>query len=210
MKRTLPLLPLFLLLCAASAQAQLYKWVGPDGKVTYSDSPPPKSAAHVETKTLTSDGLSTAGLPYELSEAVKNHPVTLYTTTDCAPCSQGRNLLNQRGIPFTEKTVNSKEDVEQLKKMNGDGKLPFLLVGRSKEHGFESSAWNAALSAAGYPETSRLPKSYRNPQAEAAAGEPKPAAAKVANQATKENRSAETTTSELPPATGNAPPGFRF
>lgn len=212
-KRTLtlwqPVLLMTLLACAASAQAQLYKWVGPDGKITYSDAPPPSSATRVEAKTLASDGPGTAGLPYELAEAVKSHPVTLYSTTNCAPCDEGRSLLSQRGIPFSEKTVTSKDDAEQFKKVGGDTNLPFLLVGRNKQRGFEASAWNAALTTAGYPETSRLPKSYRNPQAEAAAGV-KPAVAKADKPPVKANTPVDTPASELPPATGNAPPGFRF
>ena len=211
MRHTLRLSALVLLVCATGAQAQLYKWVGPDGKVTYSDTPPPKSAARVETKSLDTGGVSTAGLPYELAEAVKNHPVTLYTTADCAPCNEGRNLLTQRGIPFAEKTVANKEDAEQFKKINSEGKFPFLTVGRSKERGFEASAWNQALNAAGYPQSSRLPQGYRNPQAEPVAGEAKTIPAKASPpSSSKETKSAVTTPSELPPATGNAPPGFRF
>ena len=40
-----------LLLAAASASAQ-YKSIGPDGRVTYSDQPPPKTARVVEQKKL--------------------------------------------------------------------------------------------------------------------------------------------------------------
>ena len=32
-------------------------------------------------------------------------PVTLYTSTNCAPCGAGRTLLASRGIPFSERTV---------------------------------------------------------------------------------------------------------
>jgi glutaredoxin len=209
MRRTLPLGALALLVCATGAQAQLYKWVGPDGKVTYSDTPPPKSATRVETKALGADSVSTAGLPYELAEAVKNYPVTLYTTADCAPCNEGRNLLTQRGIPFAEKTVASREDSERYKKINSEGKFPFLTVGRGGERGFESSAWNQTLTAAGYPQSSRLPQGYRNPQAEPVAGEAKPVSAK-ARSSNKEATNAATTPDELPSAIGNAPPGFRF
>jgi len=206
MKRTL--WSLCILLCATSAQAQLYKWVGPDGKITYTDSPPPSSAKHVETKAAAGGGVNTAGLPYELSQAVKNHPVTLYTTANCTPCDEGRKLLAGRGIPFSEKTVNSSEDIAQYKKLNSEGHMPFLLVGRKQERGFESSAWNMALTAAGYPETSQLPKTYRNPPAEAAAPAPKTVASTQERQtATVE---AAPSTTELPPPTGNAPPGFRF
>lgn len=208
MKRTLPLWSL-LFLFSAGAHAQLYKWVGPDGKVGYSDTPPPPSARRVETKSLPSAEVDTSNFPFELSAAVKNHPVTLYTTSNCIPCDDGRRLLNERGIPFTEKTVNSNDDIAALKKISSDGQLPLLAVGRSNERGFETTMWNNALTAAGYPATSKLPKNYRNQPAEAAAGRA------VSPKATKQVRADDaapqsSAAGEAPAATGNAPPGFRF
>lgn len=208
MKRVLQSCSVLLLICAASAHAQLYKWVGPDGKVTYSDTPPPK-AAKVESKSLPSGASSTAGLPFELAEAVKTHPVTLYTTKDCAACDQGRQLLSQRGIPFREKTVNSAEDLAQFRKAGGGASMPLLTVGRTKETGFEAGAWNMALTSAGYPESSKLPKTYQNPPPEAAA--PKPVVAKQEHDRRERSATAAAPApTDLPPAVGNAPPGFRF
>lgn len=207
MKRVLQSCSLLLLLCAAAAQAQMYKWVGPDGKITYSDTPPPKTAKQVEAKTLTTGSVNTSDFPFELAEAAKNSPVTLYTTKDCAPCDEGRKLLNTRGVPFKEKTVTSTEDIAQFRKVSSDGKLPVLTIGRNKENGFESANWNSALTSAGYPESSKLPKNYRNPEAEAAAPKPK---AKEAEVAASTKTTAPPQATDLPPATGKAPPGFRF
>jgi glutaredoxin len=209
MKRALQSLSLLLLLGSATAHAQLYKWVAPDGKVTYSDTPPPAAATRVETKPVTSGSTVSVGLPFELSQAMKNHPVTLYTTRDCVPCDDGRKLLSQRGVPFSEKTVHTNEDILQFRQVAGDSQLPVLTVGRTKESGFEASVWNAVLTAAGYPETSRLPKTYRNPPAQAAAPKTEPVAEKNPER-TAESRPASPPATELPPAAGNAPPGFRF
>jgi glutaredoxin len=201
---------LLLLICASAAQAQLYKWVGADGKVTYSDVPPPSSAARVETKPLTIGDVSAGDFPFELQTAMKNNPVTLYTTVNCAPCDDGRKLLAERGVPYAEKTVNSGEDAAQFRKIAGaDAQLPYLVVGRHKERGYEPGAWNTALNSAGYPESSKLPKNYRNPTAEATAPAPKPVAAKQDNAVT-ERASARNSAGELPPPVGNVPPGFRF
>jgi glutaredoxin len=209
MKRVLQLSTALLLLAAATAQAQLYKSVGPDGKVIYSDSPP-SSATRVETKALAVRGASTADMPFELAEAMKSHPVTLYTSRNCVPCDEGRKMLSERGIPFGEKTVNSGEDVSQFRKMGGESQLPLLVVGRNKERGFESGAWNTALTSAGYPESSKLPKSYRNPPAEAAAPAPKVVASQQRNADETGANTSRSGATELPPAIGNAPPGFRF
>ncbi|TFV91850.1 glutaredoxin family protein, partial [Oxalobacteraceae bacterium OM1] len=133
---------LLLLLCAAGAQAQLYKSVGPDGKVTYSDTPPAGNAK-VEAKAISGGGSSVSELPYELQQAVQANPVVLYSSQNCLPCDEGRKLLTARGIPFTEKTVSTNEDATLFKTVaGGDMSLPLLLVGRQKERGFLASAWN--------------------------------------------------------------------
>jgi glutaredoxin len=200
---------LLLLVCAAGAQAQLYKWVGPDGKVTYSDTPPSGIAKQVETKSMGGGGVNTGDLPYELQQAVRSSPVTLYTTNNCIPCDEGRKLLSNRGVPFAEKTVNSNDDTVQFRKVAGNElSLPVLMVGRQKQRGFEPSAWNSALSAAGYPESSKLPKSYHNPAAEPAA--PKPTVQAGARANASAEPAAPGMATEPPPPAGNAPPGFRF
>ncbi|WP_151637355.1 glutaredoxin family protein [Noviherbaspirillum aerium] len=209
MKRLLQSCSVLMLLCAATAHAQLYKWVGPDGKVTYSDVPPPKTAAKVETRALSAGGSVFGDLPYELAEVTRSHPVTLYTTRNCAACDDGRKLLSERGIPFQEKTVTSNEDIARFKQAGGDGNLPMLTIGREKENGFEAGAWNGALTSAGYPETSRLPRNYRNPAAVAAAPAPQAVAAEK-NRTQEQPAAKPSAATELPPAIGNAPPGFRF
>lgn len=199
----LPLSLLITLLFSANAHAQLYKWVAPDGKITYSDTPPPSSIKKVEEKALAT-GPSTAGFPFELAQAVKTSPVTLYTTAKCEACTDARNLLNTRGVPYTEKTVNSNDDIARLKQAGGDRQLPFATIGSQKQSGFNSELWDTALTSAGYPASSQLPKSYHNPAPEPAAPKPKAAEARAAD-----NQPAATPTDTLP-ATGNAPPGFRF
>ncbi len=209
MKRVLQSCSIALLLCAGAAHAQLYKWVGPDGKITYSDAPPPTAAKRVETKPLAIGAMNTSDFPFELAEAVKNHPVTLYTSKSCQPCDDGRKLLTERGIPYTEKTINTNDDIAQLRQAGSEGQLPLLTVGRTKERGFDAGAWNRALNNAGYPTSSKLPKNYRNPPPEAAAPAPKPVAPKQTRTASSETTPPPPATA-LPPATGNAPPGFRF
>lgn len=203
MKRTLSLLLLFLGLgCTAGASAQLYKSIGPDGKVTYSDTPP--ATSQIEKKLTVRDTASASeSLPYELAEAVKKNPVTLYTTTKCKPCDDGRKLLSSRGIPFAEKTVNTNDDLAVLHQAGGDQQLPLLTIGHQAQQGFDADTWNMALGALGYPEASKLPKTYHNPPAVAAAP-PKPVPENKVTQAS------ESGTPQPAPPSGNAPPGFRF
>lgn len=72
-------------------------------------------------------------------------------------------MLRSRGIPFTEKTVTTVEDSEALKRISGETSLPFLTIGGQQIRGYSDSEWTQFLNAAGYPKSSALPASYRNP-----------------------------------------------
>lgn len=153
---------LSLLATAALAQG-VHRIVGPDGRVTYSDQPPPSGATVRQAGGAASGGSAAAQLPFELRQVVNRFPVTLYTSSDCAPCNSGRNLLNARGIPYTEKTVSTFEDSEALKRISGESSLPFLTIGGQQIKGFSDAEWTQFLDAAGYPKQSQLPAGYRRP-----------------------------------------------
>jgi len=96
-------LPL-LLLCALPCHA-LYKVVGPDGKVTYTDRMPSVNDGKVTPLNATGNAVADTALPLELRQAVSRYPVTLYVIANCAPCDSARALLRQRGVPHAEKLV---------------------------------------------------------------------------------------------------------
>lgn len=147
---------------AVQAQ-QVYRIVGPDGRVTYSDQPPqPNANVKVTTGTGAAAGSTAQSLPFGLQQVVSRYPVTLYTGSECPPCVAGRGLLIQRGVPFTEKTVVTPEDGEALRRLSGNQTLPFLTIGSQQLRGFSDTEWVQFLDAAGYPKTSQLPSSYRN------------------------------------------------
>ena len=81
-------------------------------------------------------------------------PVTLYTSAECvADCKQARDLLNGRGIPFTEKMVQKQEDIDELKQLVGDAAVPTVKVGKQTFRGFDASAYGNLLDLAGYPKS---------------------------------------------------------
>ncbi len=139
------------LLSAGAIYAQTYRWVDKDGKLHYGDRPP-ASAGQVRERKL---GVPAAdkSLPYGVQQAVANFPVTLYVSPDCGEgCNEGRDYLRQRGIPFSEKSVASKEDVDALKKLaGGEAVVPVLAVGPKNAKGWLKSDWQRLLDAAGYP-----------------------------------------------------------
>ena len=131
-------------LAAAPVLAQgIYRIVGPDGRITYSDQPPPANvnARPVGSATANSAASANAQLPFELRQVSSRYPVTLYTSTDCAPCNSGRNLLNSRGIPYTEKTVTTAQDSDALKRLSGEASLPFLTIGSQQIKGYSDAEW---------------------------------------------------------------------
>ena len=199
-----------LLLCAGGAGAQqMYKWVDASGKVTFSDKPPPANAKPIEIK-AGAGGAASVPLPYALAQAARAYPVVLYTRAKCDFCDKGRTLLKDRGIPFTEKTVQTAADEAKLKEAGGDGSLPFIKVGRAKSTGFEAGAWNTMLTEAAYPEKKMLPPGYQYPKA-APASPPEPEAPKVDEKAKAAKEEAERKANQQKPADEKtAPPGFIF
>jgi len=154
------------LLLAAAAQAQVYRNVGPDGKVSFSDQPPTANARPDSSGAAAgSDGGGGGALPYELGQVAQRYPVTLYTGNDCAACNSGRTLLIARGVPFSEKTVQSNDDIAALQRLSGASQLPVVTIGGQRLTGFSEQDWSQYLDAAGYPKTSQLPGGYQRPPA---------------------------------------------
>jgi glutaredoxin len=155
---------------SSSAIAQ-YKWQGADGKINYSDIPPPAEGKLLRgpngvPPVEVAEG-SPNDLPYALKQAVNKYPVTLYAAPDCAPCKQARDALTKRGIPFAEKSIVNSNDVEYFKKLGfTEATIPSVMVGKEKSVGFEASAYDRLLDAAGYPRSSLLPKTYKGSAAE--------------------------------------------
>ncbi|WP_427912014.1 glutaredoxin family protein [Ramlibacter sp. MMS24-I3-19] len=195
------------LACAAGAQS-VYRIVGPDGKVTYSDKPPADPATKasptaVTPLTGTAGGL--AGLPFELRQVASRYPVTLYTGPDCGPCGTGRAYLASRGIPFTEKTVSTQDDISALQRLSGASSLPFVTIGGQQLTGYSEGEWGQFLTAAGYPRSSQLPSSYRQPAATplVAAATPKAAPAPT-------ERPSAVPSAAAPAPSGSNPAGIQF
>lgn len=150
-------------LVATSVLAQ-YKVIGPDGKITYTDREPSSSEGKVVPLGNRAVVVAAAepDLPFELRQATSKYPVTLYvTTTACDPCTSARQLLKQRGIPFSERLVVNAEDSEALERLSGAREAPTLTIGAQTLRGFAPEVWVSYLDAAGYPRESRLPASYQ-------------------------------------------------
>ncbi|MDE2371031.1 MAG: glutaredoxin family protein [Burkholderiales bacterium] len=196
------LLAVLLALPAAAALAQ-YKVVNPDGSISYTDRPPADAKSRV---TPMRGGTPVAAstqpeLPAELRKPAQTYPVTLYTTSECPPCDNARQLLQRRGIPYSERLVTTEEDARALEAAVGGRTLPSLTIGAQPLRGVNEGDWNTYLDAAGYPRTSKLPPNWPTPRATPMVARAAPPAAPASRQA------------PPPPTTPNPaeqPGGIRF
>jgi len=146
-----------------NVQAQtIYRSVAPDGRVTFSDRPPANTSQTTQLTAGTTEAVVAANLPFALRQIVAKYPVTLYSANDCKPCDEGRILLRARGVPFSEKTVNTPDDTKAFERLFSSNALPFLTIGAQQLKGLVAAEWQQYLSFAGYPATSQLPAGYRD------------------------------------------------
>lgn len=163
---------------AAGPSFALYKVVGPDGKVTYTDRPPSPTAGRaspINARTGASEPATV--LPLELRQAASRYPVTLYTVpSECEPCDEARDLLRKRGVPFAERQVVTAEDGAAFVKLTGGRETPVLAIGAQQLKGLSPQTWNGYLDSAGYPRESRLPPGYAFAAPQPLTERPEPAA----------------------------------
>ncbi|MDQ2778487.1 MAG: glutaredoxin family protein [Pseudomonadota bacterium] len=149
--------------CAGPALAQ-YKVVQPDGRVLYTDIPPVTTDARITPLNRRAAAPARDNpLPDPLRRVAERYPVTLYTAADCEPCVSGRQLLQQRGVPYQERSIASNEDTLALERIVGSRTVPSLTIGSQPVRGYSAPEWGAYLDAAGYPRESGLPANWQPP-----------------------------------------------
>jgi len=144
---------LLVLAAAVPAAAQsAYRWVDKEGHVQYSDQPPPQAIKQFDERNL-QPNRGNAQVPFATRKAASDYPVTLYVGKGYdKACDDARALLGKRGIPFTEVSLETAEDVAGFKKRFGQEPfVPSLGVGKELETGFAAQPWHSLLDKAGYP-----------------------------------------------------------
>ncbi len=150
--------------CAVQSHAaDLYKWRDAEGRVHYTDQPPPATARTVERKSAKGNLIESDILPYEMQQAAKKYPVSLYSFTECGDvCARSEAYLAKRGVPFTLK--NREEDKVALYKLTGEKQAPVLIVGDQPPiKGFDEGQWGELLDLAGYPKSNPLGNLKKTP-----------------------------------------------
>ncbi len=143
------------LVLASTANAQaVYRWVDADGRVQYSDTPPPAGTKGVQEKNVSGSSIQNNELSLVAQDAQKKNPVTIYVSECGESCDAAKAYLGKRGIPHT--VVDPTRTIELNKKFKeetGGTVVPVIKIGEKRLSGWSESAWSSALDAAGYPKT---------------------------------------------------------
>ena len=179
-RRLLAFVTLAVLAASGAAAQSLYRYIDANGRVVYSDQPPPPSAKDVQARKLPENVIETDPTPLAARQAAERFPVTLYTF-DCDICREAQALLAKRGIPFETVVVTEEKGAARLKALTGKQSAPVLQVGDKQVlQGYNEERWQAVLDDAGYPRTpppQRAQTARASPAVEPA---PKPDAATAA------------------------------
>ena len=156
--KLISLLTAFILFCTGllvSHADTLYKSVGPDGKITYSDKPPIKG--NVEKK-LSFKNLPSTKLPAATSkpaQADNTKPtnnsranagqVTLFTASWCGYCKQAKAYLASQSINYREVDIETQDGLAEFSQAGGSGAVPLLIAGRESLQGFSPEAYDDLL-----------------------------------------------------------------
>lgn len=150
-----------LALSAATHAATLYKSIGPNGEIVYSDQPP--QSGKVE-KTFNFSNLPSTPLPdsvvkyrNELQKSMEKRladsgradprqPV-IFTAKWCGYCRQALAYLGEKKIGYTEHDIDTPSGMRAFAATGASGGVPYLLVGEQKVRGFSRPAYDTLFTA---------------------------------------------------------------
>ncbi len=139
----------------------LWRWSDYRAQINYGDRPPPDAQNLLRIDLQTIGEQTQSLLPYQVRRAASNFPVILFTAKNCPPCVTARNYLNKRGVPFAERTIETTDDAMELKRLTGAESVPVATLGSQPLVAFDPDDWNNGLDATGYPQTSMLPRTFK-------------------------------------------------
>ncbi|MES2911353.1 MAG: glutaredoxin family protein [Pseudomonadota bacterium] len=142
--------------CAVLSQT-LYKSVGPDGKVVYSDKLPTEGRVEkMKFQNLPATPLpqSVAATYAELLRKAKANPVAtapvagnvLYSATWCGYCRQAKAYLASKGLAYTELDIDTPAGMASFAQVGGGKGVPLLMAGGQKVQGYSAQAYDSLFS----------------------------------------------------------------
>ena len=140
----------------------LYKVVGADGKITYTDQPPAdrKSTTALRFADAPSTPLPESVLKYQaalqksmqgrLAEAKKIDAigsVTLFSATWCGYCTQAKAYMQAKSIGYREVDIDTPDGGRAYFEAGGQRGVPLLLADGKRISGFSGGAYDNFFSA---------------------------------------------------------------
>ncbi|MDR0769761.1 MAG: DUF4124 domain-containing protein [Burkholderiales bacterium] len=180
--RVVPAVVVLALAFNVSAQDKnLYRYLDADGRVVYTDRPPPPSAKDTQIKRPSGNFIETDKISAGTRQAMERFPVTLYAFSCGTLCEEAEALLQKRGIPYTFVNTQDETGIERLKKLTGGLQVPVLQVGTDFARGFNETSWQQMLDQGGYAKDAGVKTAVKHTSAPAPSSapehEPEPEAA---------------------------------
>ena len=152
-----------ILIAAATVHAEaLYKVIGADGRVTYTDRPPAdgKSTTVLQFADAPTSKLPESVLKYqaELAKGMQNRlaqakkldtggPATLFSASWCGYCTQAKAYLRNKGIVFRELDIDTPDGGRAYFEAGGQRGVPLILADGKRLSGFSSGAYDHFFAA---------------------------------------------------------------
>ncbi len=147
----LRLLSFAVLVASMSASAGVYKWTDAQGRVHYSDDPPPEAKAQqIKVKISSIQGPAVVSTIRDTSATKAKDKVRIYTAVWCGYCKRAKAHLAAKGVPYDELDVETSErGRSEFAQLSGRG-VPVILVGSQRMDGFDANGLDAMLAGAGW------------------------------------------------------------
>ncbi len=150
----------FAISMTASAET-VFKAVGPDGEITYSDKPP---ADRARANTLEFRNLPSSPLPAQVlrfreqleksaegrisaARAPRAGDVALFTASWCGHCKRAKAHLAAAQINYVEYDIESVDGMRAFIGAGGSGGVPLLVAGDRRVRGYSSAAYEQLAAA---------------------------------------------------------------
>ena len=150
-----------LALAMSTSADTVYKVVGPDGEITYSDKPP---ADRARTNTLEFRNLPSSPLPAEVlrfreqleksahgrisaARAPRTGDVALFTAVWCGHCKRAKAHLATAQINYIEYDIENVDGMRAFIAAGGSGGVPLLVAGERRVQGYSAPAYDRLAAA---------------------------------------------------------------
>ncbi|WP_348944922.1 DUF4124 domain-containing protein [Chitinibacter sp. FCG-7] len=121
-----------------SAQAQVYKWVDANGRVIYSDQPPPAGVAKAKTVNVKDTAVTSVAAPKKADASAVQASAP---QTASAPAPSPKPVRDEAACSQAQKRLSFLNNAKLFKERNEKGQLEFLDAERKKQEIAEKQAF---------------------------------------------------------------------